>query len=312
MNASVGWNMHSVVEVAPMKESDAKVAEALDVIRTHATEWLDQPALDVTALASIAAGPKVELSRLRELADRVGFLVMPFAYLDPRSYGDEPDEMKQAIRGFANLSPKLLTYVLCPLEYYSLGRHIDATADLPIYVSPDYIQTFLALDMCLPVFRGIKKDIADLRQKLEMNIRAQHERERIRLRDPMMVAVPKDVGVNGNGLALIGPAWGPDIEEALLPRFKLTAKPKQRKLIEESVGRMLAAKQLPHQSPISEGQKEPINTEIFRAITHRQKAEIIVATKRFLEGDHEVLHGFPLSDAASIARLAIVYYSCVD
>lgn len=246
MNSVTGWNMHSVVEVAPQTEADTKIAAAIDVLSVHVPEWLDHPTTNFSMLNTITASPRAELAHLRALADTLGFLIIPFGYLDPRSYAEESHEIQYAIRGFNDiLSSKFLIYALCPLEHYSLERHIANAENTPFHVPKEYAQAFMALDMCLPIFRSMQSDISKMREdisvlskKLELNIRAQQEREeraRMHMRDPMLIAVPKGESLQGNGRAIIGPAWGPDIEEILLRSYKLTVKPMQRKMIEASV-----------------------------------------------------------------------------
>ncbi|MEO5927173.1 MAG: hypothetical protein ABIP96_00710 [Patescibacteria group bacterium] len=313
MNAASGWNMHSVVEMVPMASSKSRLATALDLVDEYAFETLGSPIMALSTLKYIMTSPKVELSHLRELGDQVKFVTIPFAYLDPASYVDESLEMKQAIQRFVDvLSPSFHPYVLCPIEHYSLARHIEAREDLPVMVPEQYAQVFQMLEMCLPVFRGFKKDISELRQKLEMNIRAQQERERVRMRDPMLVAIPKNAALDGKGQALIGPAWGPDLEDILLASFQLTAKPQQRKFIEDSVQKLLGGNEDAGPAALAGPYSLPrlmVNDQILREVASKEPIGVEDTLRRFLEESVMPTDG---AQHRRIARLAVSYIRLRD
>ncbi|OGL73027.1 hypothetical protein A3E39_00740 [Candidatus Uhrbacteria bacterium RIFCSPHIGHO2_12_FULL_60_25] len=307
--------MHSVVDMVPMGDADPKLSKALRVVEDHAMTALGREIGDLATLKRLSTSPRAEISHLRDLGRQLKFVTIPFSYLDPASYADEPAETRWEIATFVHvLSPMFDVYAMCPLEYYSLARHIAAVEDLPIMVPEEYVQIFQMLDMCLPVFRGIRQDIAELREKLELNIRAQQERARIRMLDPMMFAVPKTKGIQDDGLALIGPAWGPDLDDLLLRNFELKAKPEQRRLIEESVRAMLGdGERAFDQTDVGRLNVDPI---LLNEVT-RDHREIREDVRRYLEGDGSVLnappingHAYTLTDitrVGQIARRSLVY-----
>lgn len=118
------------------------------------------------ALSLAARSPKIELSHVRDVADKLGFIVTPFAYLDKKSYQGEVLEIREAIKGFdSNLSPYFNIYVLTPVVYYSVENHIKSDADLPIYASPACSQAFMAIDISIPVFRTLSQNIDQIRDR---------------------------------------------------------------------------------------------------------------------------------------------------
>lgn len=312
MSTATGMNMHSVIEMVPATIDDSRLTHALDIVEKHSLEWLGRSS-DLEMLKSISEIPKAKISHIRELINRVKFPAIPFAYLDPRSYEDESLELQRTISVFVDVvSPMFRPYVLCPLEQYSLVRHIEAREELPVMVPQEHLPIFQMLELCIPVFRGIKSDIEELRRKLELNIRAQQERERLRLRDPLMFAVPKTTGLDGDGLALIGPAWGPDLDEILLKGFGLVPKPNQRAMIEGSMRKLLENDSSIAMLPTiaQDAGRTPIHEALFAWAATGATTEVREGAKRFLAGDFRVLHT-DLDLAARIARLCIRYYTTV-
>ncbi|MFA6503685.1 MAG: hypothetical protein WCT54_01875 [Patescibacteria group bacterium] len=304
MNA-IGWNMHSVVETVPQTKEELEVTKALHIVEKYTLAWMGHDSDELEMLKNISSIAKAQLSHMKDLGNKLKFIAIPFAYLNPQSYQDETPEVQFTIGRFVDVvSPMFNPYVLCPLEYYSLERHMATREDLPKMVPTEFVPIFQMLDLCLPVLRGIRSDIDDLRRKLEMNIRARQERERLRLRDPLMFAVPKFTDMCGDELVLIGPAWGPDLEEALLLEFGLRAKPKQRALIEESIRRILD--QGVAHAALPKAPRE-IDLKLLNRIIAKEDPEVGARVKRFLEGDHTALTALGVEESARIARLCTKY-----
>lgn len=119
-------------------------------------------------LTKAAKAPRIRLSEAREIADKLGFVIVPFDYLDSRSFEDESAELKKAIAAFdARLSDMYDIYVLAPVHHYSIAKHVRATSDLKIYPGKPCEQAFLAIDMAVPVFRSIFLNLDQLRNQAE-------------------------------------------------------------------------------------------------------------------------------------------------
>jgi hypothetical protein len=119
--------------------------------------------------------PRVELAQLRQLADQLNFLLLPFPYLDPAAYQDAPPLEKRTIQAFAAQLPNYyVPYVLCPVGFYSLRAHIQAKGDRPIYAGLANQQAFLALSMALPAFRSLH----DMLEHLQTRVKDLEERQR--------------------------------------------------------------------------------------------------------------------------------------
>lgn len=125
-------------------------------------DLISSSATDV--LSRAAETPKVKLSHIRDIADKLGFIVLPFQYLDDRSYSTEHHNTQQAIKNFSeNLSPWFNVYVLSPVEFYSVYKHVKSSSDLPIYASQTSSQAFMAIEMMIPMFRTLDNNVGNLR-----------------------------------------------------------------------------------------------------------------------------------------------------
>jgi len=116
-------------------------------------------------LTRAALSPKVGMSHLRDIADKLGFTIIPYQYLDERSYEDESPEMKGAIKGFAsNLEQWYDIYVLAPIHHYDVHKHVTAQQDFPIYAGLPCAQAFMAISIAIPMFRTLTQSISQLRE----------------------------------------------------------------------------------------------------------------------------------------------------
>jgi len=119
-------------------------------------------------LTKAAKAPRINLSEAREIADKLGFVIVPYEYLDSRSYQDESPELVSAIKAFnKKLSDLYSIYVLAPVHHYSVENHVRAVSDLKIYPGKPCEQAFLAIDMAVPVFRTIFLNLDQLREQAE-------------------------------------------------------------------------------------------------------------------------------------------------
>jgi len=120
-------------------------------------------------LASKAAkSPKVSVPELASVAEKLGFLMIPMEYLDPRSYKDESYEMQRAITDFPKIEEiGFQPYVVCPIGYYNLSQHIEAESDLPIRAPSMANQAFMALSMSVPMFRSMREDTREVSHRVD-------------------------------------------------------------------------------------------------------------------------------------------------
>jgi hypothetical protein len=120
-------------------------------------------------LQTLADSPKVNLAEARAIADRLNFVIIPFQYLDTRSWKSEQYNTVQAINSFTGeyLSKHMKSYVICPVEYYSMEQHIQSGIDLPIYAPFSLSQVFMAVGMNVPMFRSMKKDMLEMRNEIK-------------------------------------------------------------------------------------------------------------------------------------------------
>lgn len=224
-------------------------------------------------LSRLSESPKVKLSEVRKLSNTLGFPIVPYSYMDTR--GQAPTwEEERAIRGFveAALLAGMQPYVLCPMTAYQVTKHVAAEgiyADLPIYAPKEVSQAFAAINMSIPMFRSLRKDVDrnnDRLSKVETNIESlstkldqlaaqveQQQREAIEARaestratdaeakrlieasmmvrvyDPMLLAIPGDKSIHDKTWAIVGPCWGADFPDIVLAAMSIEKIPGQRK-----------------------------------------------------------------------------------
>jgi hypothetical protein len=227
----------------------------------------DELRLEDDALTLASKTPTVSLADARMIADKLSFLIMPFEYMDDRAVDAEKHAMVTAIRGFAaGLGNWFDIYVLAPIPYYDVRKHVMAKDSLSLYAGSAVAQAFMAITMSIPMFRAILGEVTDLRNRMERvdarvtkaetelqnlarsikDLQAQAERqqaetilaqkraaaqqrelEELRARrsfiayEPMMLAVPKGTSFQADGLAIVGPCWGPDFEDIVLTALGL-------------------------------------------------------------------------------------------
>ena len=143
-------------------------SECWDVFCEHMNlpkKILDEMKDEPMSLA--ARSPRIQLKEVRRIADVLGFMVLPWEYLQKSTYENVEHRTNRAIRGFVhNLQSKMNVYVLAPISCYSVWQHIQAKEDKDIYTSMEYEQAFMALSMAIPAFRGMQVQIDSLGDRL--------------------------------------------------------------------------------------------------------------------------------------------------
>lgn len=207
------------------------------------------------ALSKAAVTPKATLEAIRQLVDDFSMIAMPYDYLDDRAINSESYEMREKIREYADQLAKWFNvYVVSPVSNYSIADHISSE-DMPIYASPASSQAFMAIQMSVPMFRELRAEQEAARKEtyriteqlqrridhletqvksLAAQVKQVHETvERQRAEevrraqaaarlaayvpaDPMLFAFPKKLSIiKDDGMAILGPCWGPDFDEIL-------------------------------------------------------------------------------------------------
>lgn len=126
------------------------------------------PKTDTCDIYTVAAeAPKVQVTYLHEVADQLGFALMPFKYMDDAAYRNEHWEIKRRIEGFNKLSDTFDIYALSPVSFYSVKKNVEDSEDLPIYAPPAAVQAFMAISMSIPMFRSMRIELKALINKVD-------------------------------------------------------------------------------------------------------------------------------------------------
>ena len=117
--------------------------------------------------------PRANLESILNVVDRLGLVVLPVEYINPKAWAAEGYEMKQAIGLFSELAGSTAqmadgvkktprrqdVYVVAPPSYYDISRHISAeNPNLQIYAGKNE-QAFLAMTMMVPTLRVMRSNI---------------------------------------------------------------------------------------------------------------------------------------------------------
>jgi len=129
------------------------------------------------ALVKMMSTPRAPLSSILDVTEKLGFVILPFAYLDEKAYASEDRGMRTAITEFGALDDNLDVYVVCPPTYYSLEKHLASDdPNKPIYAGRN-AQAFMALRMTIPTLRSMQVQI-DVLEKNQKTMRNDYDRMR--------------------------------------------------------------------------------------------------------------------------------------
>jgi len=105
--------------------------------------------------------PVARMADIRGVADRLGFVLMPFVALTREAWANEEPRMRNAIIGFDTIArgAGLYTYALSPSLYFDMRAYLASQGALPMYGSGDHAG-FSALHLTLPALRAMGAEIA--------------------------------------------------------------------------------------------------------------------------------------------------------
>jgi hypothetical protein len=225
------------VEVLERYNSDS-AGRALDFLLKLTTDARrdNYEITDVTR--GLSNAPRTTTASVRALADEIGFVVMPYAYLDTSNFGPPNNRFVRWLHERYGTQ----MYVVAPVNGYNLQLQLDGK-DLPMHVPSDVAQAFLALQMSIPVLRSMQRQLKALERDvrgiweqqnaMREEIRALHARVdemgRIMAReraqraqfeesvlsewyrrggDPLVIVLPDRGTIADDTWALVGPSWG--------------------------------------------------------------------------------------------------------
>lgn len=146
-------------------------------------------------LTKMMVTPRASLLDILEVTQKLGFVILPFEYVDPVAWRSEDEGTQRAIHEFGRLGggtetirkdylDKTIThptrmdvYVVCPPIYYSLDKHINAADPNKAIFAGKNDQAFMALSLTLPTLRAMKTQIEVLEQN-QQTLNADYSRTR--------------------------------------------------------------------------------------------------------------------------------------
>ena len=230
-------------DISVLSRYDDKLAQRQRDLLVQEAWPLIEKGHAVPKLHNVLDFPKSTTVHARKLADRIGFLIMPYAYLhDNFAPGYSERQEIELLGKYFDL------YVMAPICAYSLDRHIKSEEDLPIHVPQDASQAFMALSMSVPVFRSMQRQLSDMRDHIrdyhdkinnlskdvkalknrvneltDQVIEARAERAQTKERekatetlsnwmyknpDPLVLGLGSTKTIHDKCLVMVGPAWG--------------------------------------------------------------------------------------------------------
>lgn len=120
------------------------------------------------AINKIAMSPTVRLSSIREVADKIGFIVLPFEYMNEQAWSQDRAAQNK-IRAFTKSSGArelgYIPYVLTPVLYYDVYKQIsNRHPDLSIYTGT-HSTNLMSLQMMIPTLVTLYQDISNLKEQ---------------------------------------------------------------------------------------------------------------------------------------------------
>lgn len=174
-DAGNGWQERELIDQLTTRFREANATTTAQIF----SETLTLPnELRVGDFAWATRLPTVEMAELRRVVNVLDMVVMPFSYMTPAAYEKESREIRAAIPKFNDtMRAGFNVYVAAPVGYYDVSRHVADAEDLPIYASDRVAPAFLAMNMALPMFRAIKQDLSQIRERTNEHTRRLGEAE---------------------------------------------------------------------------------------------------------------------------------------
>jgi hypothetical protein len=163
-------------------EVDKKVEDLLwSTFETHAQLPVPMQQYASTQMMKLSKTPRASVEDLVEIASRLGFIIVPYEFLNPRSYETESKATKKSIAEFGQIDGKMDVYVLCPPMHYDFGLHVKTNSpNKTIIAGEKNEQAFLALQLTLPSLRAMNHSIEGLRDSMKsMDLRIDQQNQMI-------------------------------------------------------------------------------------------------------------------------------------
>ena len=168
-----------------------------------------------------------ELSNIRNVATKANMMCCPIEYFDMDNalkgkmfdYFDDKKAVVNSILNFQKyFAEKADVYVLSPLQFYDVNKHIKSNVDKDIYC-PQYEQAFFTINALIPTLRKTENRLSNL-EGIQRQMQEAAARN-IRIEDPMLFAIPKGKTIHGDVNAIIGTCWGKDISSSVIKSLNL-------------------------------------------------------------------------------------------
>jgi hypothetical protein len=210
-------------------------------------------------LSLLSRTPLAPMPRLGELAQDMGFLIMPFKYLsdDYLPFSDLPEHFESVCFNYG-----LDVHVMCPPDAYDIKSHIqqEQFGD-PLFIPREHRAAFQGVQFQMPLLSEMMDRIGELEETVEKieqrvdNIEAVleamedrlerfgpsrstntgfHSSPSVDITDPLMLAIPDENGFQGHR-ALVGPCWGEGFDEDDIAFLGIEPDPEQAKQISETI-----------------------------------------------------------------------------
>ncbi len=123
---------------------------------------------EADSLGRLAGRAQSKLSRLRNTADMLGMVIMPYAALDARSLKSEGYDIRQKVTQFlADAQEAALdVYVIAPLRLYSVEQHVAMTEGADSLYSKTHDATLTTISLQLPLFRTMLQALSGLETRV--------------------------------------------------------------------------------------------------------------------------------------------------
>lgn len=213
--------------------------------------------------------PSASIGDLKNICNKFNFIIIPYDYFTEVFYNNDGVE-DRAIKDKVFESRQLVKdgdqcYVMCPLEYYSIEKHVKSSTNKFIY-SGNNVSILGGVLMQIPMLQSFNNRMDEIENNVDIiktqvnsismqlnQIKEQqiiHElelkkiqridtRRKILPKDPLLFSLPSNVDINDNNnndkIGKIMYSWGPDFDDAVIKALEVISIDGNRSEIENII-----------------------------------------------------------------------------
>lgn len=194
--------------------------------------------------------PSATLGDLKSICEKFNFIMIPFSYFNGDFFNKnseiDPVTKKNVLKAMDSIPTGKTGYVMCPLEYYSISKHVESNTNLSIYTGKNIIILGGVL-LQIPLLQSFNNRMSDIEQNVNIiktqvnsismqlneikkqqilqeldlkNITLNNTQRNILPKDPLLFTIPNGVDINDvtidDTACKLLYSWGPDFTDEVV------------------------------------------------------------------------------------------------